>query len=145
MADFDMRQIFGAMVANQGDGGEDEPGLTDYQIVNRLREHYELLGEKHTFTPGQIIIHKFPESATTKNAKQPAVFMRYLDEPISGPELVTGIEDVSGHLSTITMDCIVGCWSSGSFVTFMMSSDFFKPHPTFGTSSQPHGDEADGD
>ena len=122
-----------------GLGDDDDEGdtrLTDDQIVNRLRDLYaQAHGEEHTFTPGQIIIHKFPAAANTKNADEPAMFIRYLEKSIdmATPEMMEADSKRFGTNSAAAfLDCVIAKIARrGTFDKFLADSREYRPHPDF--------------
>jgi len=123
-----LAELFGAL----GEEERDEPSLTDAQIATRLTEVFALRAERHSFKPGQVILHKYPSMANTKDAAKPAVFVRYLDDPFAGHELHgAGPDDVGGFRMALHQDCVVLSMSRGCAVEFLQDSADYKPHPDF--------------
>jgi len=114
---------------------DDEPNLTDAQTVTRLQEIFALRAETVTLTPGQVILHKYPSMANTKDAEKPAIFVRYLDKPIMGIEMPANSAENQGDFKmALTQDCVVLFVSHGRAVEFLQDSRDYKPHPDFPSS-----------
>lgn len=109
----------------------DGNGLTPEQHVIRLREVMALRAEIHTFTPGQILIHRYPDLSQTRDSYNPQIFMNYLDQPIRGVDMMD-LDDIGSSCATFELDCMVGRIVEGkTFMTFFMDSKWLKPHPDF--------------
>lgn len=121
------------MIAGAAEDDEDE-GLTHEQTVNRLREISALRAESHTFVPGQIVIHKHPASASIKSAHEPHMFVRYLEQPIRLSDHLEKLDhdNITSAMVCQVFDCeMVSLRKGGLFVSFMMDSAAFKPHPDY--------------
>ncbi len=106
---------FAKMVADMDDAAfaaDDTDGLTDVQIIGRLKSVHELRAGKHTFTPGQIVRHRFPDQMNnSRTAKTPGMFIRYLDKCITvadHPEAFEDITDWCTMAATFQYDCVIG-------------------------------------
>ena len=119
------------MVAKELEGGEPPPSLTPEQQVIRLREVLALRAETHTFRPGQILQHKYPELASIKAADEPHIFIEYLETPIRAFDRAD-FEDLGNGNACETYDCVVGYIVRGKhFMMFLSDSRWWKPHPDF--------------
>lgn len=126
-----LAQLMGSDDENEREGD----GLTDVQIVNRLTECAARLDETTKFENGDIILHKWPGLATTKNAHKPKVFLEYLDQPVLGHTLPDA--EVGTHTIASVEDCRVGQISQGCFVRYLADSREFELHPDFKKSDAP--------
>lgn len=110
---------------------EDEPdSLTDAQLIGRLKSIYELRGEKHTFTPGQIIRHKYPEMSNKRSGDVPNIFVRYLDKQIvvaDHPEAFEDVSDWSSMVASLRLDCVIGTITNNAYCEFFVPSADYRP------------------
>lgn len=120
------------MVANELESsGEPPPSLTPEQQVIRLREVLALRAETHTFRPGQILQHRYPELAEVKFATDPHCFIEYLENPIVAHERAD-MEDLGSAAATNRYDCMIACVIRGrTFARFLGDSRMWKQHPDF--------------
>lgn len=117
-----------------GDDDDDrESGLTDAQTVARLTEYADMLAEKHQFTYGQVLLHKYPSGADTRDADKPCVFLGYLDRPVNLSERdYHEPADFYSNATSGVLDCRVGRIARrGKFVVYLHSSAEYRPHPDF--------------
>ncbi len=111
---------------------EDEgQSLTDAQMVVRLRDCFAHLAEVHTFKAGDIVLHKFPSMANTKHATDPAIFMGYLEQPITGIDFISEPDELHNSSAADVQDCRIGQIKHGRFYVHLHDSRDFRPHPDF--------------
>lgn len=122
------------MIAQELEGGnqsEPPPSLTAEQQVIRLREVFALRMETHTFRPGQILKHKYPELAEVKGAGDPHIFIEYLETPIRAVDRAE-MDQLGSATVTCHYDCIIGFILEGSaFARVLADSRMWKPHTEF--------------
>lgn len=106
------------------DDDDDSPKLTDVQIIARLTEYHAQVfaSEPERFEPGQIIWHKWPELADTREAEFPGIFIRYLDTPIHARDYIREPSDLGSTSAARTMDALRGCISEGCFAVHFFDS-----------------------
>lgn len=116
-----------AMFAAAAMDRDDDHGLTHEQHITRLTEFYAQVytAEPETFTPGQIIWHKNPELATFNDAREPHLFVEYLEKPVDGLSLCSEPEHLFGHTTAIRVDCRVMRFCDGTACTHVLDSRQF--------------------
>jgi hypothetical protein len=100
------------------------------QQVAELREFFAARTVKHDFTPGQILRHKMPATATIKFADQPHIFLEYLEVPFDAAERAE-FDDLDDTHVTNVYDCKVAVRTERFVVTFLSQSWMWEPHPDF--------------
>jgi len=121
--------IKGALGENHDDPRD--RGMTDEQVVNRLREAHARLQEENTFTPGQIVRLKLGRHSTLRSADAPVIYVGELDKTVVGTDYVSEPSDLTHHHITQKADIIVAAWQGDTFVEFPTWSRDFEPHPDF--------------
>ena len=116
-----------------GESKEDAPSLTDVQVVARLRDVFDAMQEVHTFSPGDVLLHKWPEMATTRGAAAPVLFVKYLPRHLNGWDAdIADPKDLFNTAATAEMDCMVLHVVKGRAVPHLSDSQRYRPHPDFG-------------
>lgn len=138
----DASGLLGALLSSGGrvrafEVGPEEPGegegLSDLQVLTRLREVAALTAERHSFVPGQVIRHKFPSLTPFAGGAKPHIFRRYLESPLRAQDYITEIGDLGSGLAPVVLDCVVlGMSRSEEAVCewFQASADW-EPHPDY--------------
>lgn len=108
-----------------------DPSLTDAQIVTRLSEVVALAAEEQKFSAGQVVLHKFPSSATVKLASKPGVFVRYLEKPIFAAACATEPQHLFSNAAAETLDCVIACMAGEKVAFYLQPSAHYRPHPDF--------------
>lgn len=111
---------------------EEESTMTEKQTVSALRKCFEAISEQpQVFTPGEIVLHKFPDHSTTKSASGPAIFIGYLDKPFDTGDRTTVTDPTDWHGTACCehIDCKVGLMSGRRFVVFHANSAHYRLHP----------------
>lgn len=121
-----MAMLEQAMTDNEDEG----PGLTDEQVVTRLREVLAKRQKFHDFTEGQVLRHKYPSLACTRDAAVPHIFVEWI-EPIHGTDLMREPSDIGGMASALVADCRVLTISHGTAHYWLTDSADWEPHPDF--------------
>lgn len=100
------------------------------QQVAELREFFAARTVKHDFTPGQILRHKMPSTATIKFAGQPHMFLEYLKVPIDAAARAEFGDLDDTHVTNV-YDCKVAVRTGQFVATFLSQSWMWEPHPDF--------------
>lgn len=130
----DIEAMMSAMSKKAGQQSRSEhedDGYTDVQVVARLLDCFTNMEDAHEFTPGQIILHKFPSLAGTRSGDRPAVYLRKLDPPIAVKDYVDDASDMYSNSATAVFDMVLGKIMTGTFCEYFGQSKEYKPHPDF--------------
>lgn len=94
------------MMMSAGRDRDEGPGLTDEQQITRLQEYYAqaYAAEPEHFVPGQVIWNKNPDTAMTKLAKSPKLFIGYLPGPIDPTHWITDPADFGSTAASCRYD-----------------------------------------
>lgn len=103
---------------------DDSPGLTDEQIITRLSEYFALVHatEPERFEPGQIVWHKYPAMAYSRDAGKPNIFLGYLDAPIRGVDLAREPGDLGSMQSAMVLDVRILAIQQDAVAPFLADS-----------------------
>lgn len=106
----------------------DDESLTDMQVINRLRDVFEKMGERHEFKPGDVIMHKWPSLSDTRSAKAPALFVKYMDEEIKASSFINEIDNVFSNAAPVVFDCVILRITRQSASTYFANSAEYRPY-----------------
>jgi hypothetical protein len=129
----DMEQMLRKAAGLDDDGDK----LTDRQTVSILRKVMEArYAPKTEFKMGEVIVHKYPDRASVKQAERPHIFIRYLEKPFRPIEnsQMWDARELYSQASTFEADCIYARISSGTYCEFMGDSRDWMHHPDFTAS-----------
>lgn len=107
---------------------EDERGLTDEQQITRLQEFFAqaYAAEPERFESGQIIWHKNPAAADFSGAKDPHMFIGYLDRPVAGVDHISDASDFGSNAFARIVDCRAASIRHGeTFAVHLVDSRVF--------------------
>lgn len=125
-----MADLMTALAGALANEREPSPRLSTFQQAARLREVFALRNEAFTFNPGDLMIHKWPNMADTRDADVLCVFIEYLaDGPIEAC-YAKKTEDFSSNGAARVLDCRIGTIREGDFVIYLADSRVYKPAPT---------------
>jgi len=105
-----------------------EEGPTDLQVITRLKDVFDNLQEEHRFTPGQVLMHKYPKSCILTSMKLPVVFLEYLPEARDMLDYIRTPNDLGYPSSGMVVDARVLVYSDGRMYAMAVDSREFKPH-----------------
>lgn len=121
-------------------------GLSDVQVVARMRDCEEKKKVVHKFHHGQIIRHKFPELRDTRGYDSPAMFIEYREFAL--PEVQTVEQMYSSHAvrrPDMVFACLRGDEDKLNFIEYPGLACEYEPHPDFQTKQLPNSSELKAD
>lgn len=117
-----MEDILRRMVLN------DEPGHPMPEDVKRmeLRRIVDALGEPPVaFERGDFLEHKYPGLSNEIASEVPAIFVRYLDEPLRSYLHCRSVQELRSYCAALELDCVIAIIQDEKYVEyFSRSSDF---------------------
>lgn len=122
-----LAELLGQMNPDHG-----ESSMTEKQKVKALRDCFSAINEPaHGFSPGDIILHKFPEHSNVKSSSGPCIFMGYTDKPFETADrtAVSDPGDWHGSAACERIDCRIAMMHGNAFVTFFGNSTLYRLHP----------------
>lgn len=126
-----MTSVLELLVQGVAEGAKQKAEPMDpKQQVAELREFFAAHATTHKFTPGQIMRHKTPGTATIKWADHPHMFLEYLEDPIQAVGFA-GLDDLCSAQATPIYDCKVAVRTGNCVATFFSDSRMWEPHPDF--------------
>lgn len=117
------------ILAAAGSDESREPKLTTAQQIVRLQEAFALRQETHVFRPGDIMLHKYPEHAPFRSAKEPVLFLEYLEKPVHCADYMTSPPQAYDSSAADVLDCRVLLFGNDSINMHFANSLDYRPHP----------------
>lgn len=124
-----MSSVLEALVKGIIENNEAEAATPEVQVAD-LREFFAAQTTAHKFTPGQIMRHKTPGTATIKWADRPHMFLEYLEDEIQAVDFA-GLDDLCSTQATLVYDCRIAVRTDNCVATFFSQSWMWEPNPDF--------------